>query len=498
MGARLASHAQPKADVQRDVEAAARAPVLGSEQLELRLRQEVARALRYRRELALLCVQIVEGKASAEHAALIADTMRFVDIVGWDGAGEFIVLLPETGAAADVPARRLLDALTARGVPARVGLVRCPEDASDAPALMRGARDVASRAEPGRPQALDASQAAELTVAGQSIVAADPKTRRLFELVRDLAQSDLAVLVEGETGVGKEVVARALHEWSSRSGAPFVAMNCAAMPETLLESELFGYERGAFSGAESAKPGLLESASGGVVFLDEIGEASPRTQAELLRVLETRQARRLGSLREYAVDVRFVAATNRDLASEVQRGTFRRDLLYRLNAAMLQVPRLVERPLDIPVLLRRQLEISCRQRDRFVPTFDGPTLEALLRHDWPGNVRELRNVVDFALAVCSGDRIGPAALPASVLQHTPWAGRELATGPTAGPQASLEAPRPCLADEVRELEERRMREALEHCDGVRVRAAEWIGMPLRTFVTKLKQYGLQDVGRAEE
>jgi DNA-binding NtrC family response regulator len=312
---------------------------------------------------------------------------------------------------------------------------------------------------------------------------------KVYGLLERLAASTLPVLVLGESGVGKENAAYAVHHWSRRRG-PFVAVNCAALPENLVESELFGHEKGAFTGALTAKTGLFESAAGGTVFLDEVGELSPAVQAKMLRLLENKTVMRVGDTRERAIDVRVVAATNRAIDDEVAAGRFRQDLYFRLGGATVLLPPLRDRRSEIPVLARAFLARAGTAAGR--PSMDiGPAaMRALLAHDWPGNVRELRNTIEYIVATAPDDNVEPTDLPERL------GGDPIA--PDVAPAASalpLTAPAPPttfrpIADEVRELEIRRMREALVAAGGVKTRAAALIDMPIRTFNFKLRQYRL--------
>jgi DNA-binding NtrC family response regulator len=240
---------------------------------------------------------------------------------------------------------------------------------------------------------------------GYGLVTADPAMKELMATVARVAPSELSVLIQGESGTGKELVARAIHAASPRARFPFVAVNCAAMAESLLESELFGHERGAFTGAVSRAPGLFEVADRGVLFLDEVGEITPAVQVKLLRAVETREIRRVGSSRSVRVDVRIVSATNKDVKAEAQAGRFREDLYYRLNGITIRLPPLRERPGDVPLLARHFL-------DRFGPRkqLTPRALEVLSRYAWPGNVRELQMVVQRAALLASGDTIDAESL----------------------------------------------------------------------------------------
>lgn len=329
-----------------------------------------------------------------------------------------------------------------------------------------------------------------VTLGSSVSLLADPAMIRLYELLRRLARSALPILITGETGTGKENAALAVHHFSSRSSGPMVSINCAAIPENLFESELFGHLRGSFSGATTDKPGRLEIASGGTVFLDEVGELPLPAQAKLLRALETGMVMPVGGVRERKIDCRLVAATNRDLEAEGRAGNFREDLYFRLAAATVTLPPLRERQSEIPLLAQRFLDDACRKLGRPSLKLAETTRSLLMRHPFPGNVRELRNLIDYCAATVTEDQIQPFHLPQ----------RFAAPSITSQTKASLstETPPPesaafrNIADEVQELEKRRMREALEATSGNQKRAAQLIGMPLRTFVSKLKQYGLRD------
>ena len=298
-------------------------------------------------------------------------------------------------------------------------------------------------------------------------VTGDPRTLEVLALVDRVAAADVAVLVTGESGTGKELVARRLHARSPRAGGPFVALNAAALPESLAESELFGHERGSFTGADRARAGRFEEASGGTLFLDEVGELSPALQAKLLRVLEDRRVRRLGSERDVPVDVRVVAATNRDLAREAESGSFRRDLFFRLAVVPVALPPLRERPGDIP-LLAGHLVTSLAARHRVpVPELTPGALDALARHDWPGNVRELRNALERAVVVRGGQ-----AIRAEDVQ----------------PSVALAAPALTLDEETRQREA--ALEALRLSGGNRDAAARRLGISVRTLYYRLRRWGL--------
>ena len=288
----------------------------------------------------------------------------------------------------------------------------------------------------------------------------DPAMKRLYDVAARVARGTIGVLITGETGAGKEVLAEYVHRSSPRAEAPLVRVNCAAISESLIESELFGHDRGAFTGAVRERAGLIEAAAGGTVLLDEIGELSPPVQAKLLRVLEERRVMRVGSTHARSVDVRFVAATNRDLAADVEAGRFRRDLYFRVAGAVLAIPPLRARPTEIEWLAR----VFLGGRD-----ISSAAMAALRAHPWPGNVRELKSVIERALLVAD-DAI---------------AVDDLALGTVAAPQGAG-----ALPAELDMLERSRIVEALERCLGNQTRAAALLGMPRRTLVKRLAKYGI--------
>jgi transcriptional regulator with PAS, ATPase and Fis domain len=383
---------------------------------------------------------------------------------------------------------------------ARAGLVICPADGIDPDNLLTGARQSARTAEPGG-VSLFSENVTRIVCGEHHIILADPKMKRLFDLIRSLAASDIPVLISGETGSGKELVAQAIHAFSSRREKKFISINCAAVSPALLESELFGYVKGAFTGATNSKVGLFEGANGGTVFLDEISESLPRTQAELLRVLETKKIRRVGAIEEREIDIRIVAATNRNLEQEVDDDRFRKDLYYRLNAASLVVPPLRDRLLDIPVLSRTFLGAQRRQLGKDAMIISDGAMHRLRMHSWPGNVRELKNSMEYLASVVQGPTLEESDLHENIMQSTANKPRmsprsSKSAGPADAPSAITKESKPHsfrkLSDEIRELERTRIEQALDAAGGVRVRAAEMIGMPLRTLVTKIKLYGLAD------
>jgi DNA-binding NtrC family response regulator len=306
-------------------------------------------------------------------------------------------------------------------------------------------------------------------------------------LERAAKASASTVLIHGETGSGKELMARYLHEKSARAGGPFVELNCSAIPEQLLESELYGHERGAFTDAKRFKKGLFELADRGTLFLDEIGEMAPQLQAKLLRVLETRTFRRVGGAADITVDVRVVAATHRDLTKLVSEGRFREDLYFRLNVVPVHVPALRERVADIPPLVEHFVARFCRELGRPTAKLHPAALERLLQYRWPGNVRELRNVIERVLLLEADDEIRPEHLPPEMSGHAQAGGGHGGGGAAASDPFPAGAVRP-----LAELEKMAIEHALRVCEGNKTRAASLLGIARQTLRTKLKEYAIAD------
>jgi DNA-binding NtrC family response regulator len=317
----------------------------------------------------------------------------------------------------------------------------------------------------------------------ENLVGTGPAMRKVFEVIQKVAETDLSVLIRGESGTGKELVAQALHDASGRRARPFVAVNCAAINRELVESELFGHEKGAFTGADARRAGRFEAADGGTIFLDEIGDMAPETQAKVLRVLQERSFERVGGAKPIEVDVRVVAATHRDLEADVKDGRFREDLYYRLKVVEVEIPPLRERREDLPLLVARFLEQVAERLGRERKPISEVALTRLARHPWPGNVRELRNVVEQAAVMASGDEIDEEDLRLDDSISLPARSATPAHAATFTDAKKLA---------VEQFEREYLLRALRQNDGNISRTAEAIGMVRQSLQQKIRELGLRD------
>ncbi len=313
-----------------------------------------------------------------------------------------------------------------------------------------------------------------------NIIGESKAMQDVFSLMKRVANTPTTVLISGESGTGKELVARGLHRAGARANAPFVSINCGAVPENLLESELFGYEKGAFTGAYFLKEGKFEFANGGTLFLDEIGEMSLNLQVKLLRVLQEHEFQRIGGNKDIKVDVRILAATNKDLKEEVDAGTFRGDLYFRLNVVHIQVPPLRERRADIPLLTAHFIQKFAEKLGRRITQVDSDVMASLYRYSWPGNVRELENVIERAIVLCKNKVIKQDDLPAEI-KNSPE------TRESLDHLISWEKP---LAETLDNIEEQIIRQALTKAGNVQAQAAKNLGISRSNLQYKMKKYGM--------
>ncbi len=446
--------------------------------LEGRLGEECARSARSGAPFCHARVHAVRPADRERVGEILAGSLRSADVVGESAPGQLQALLVDVGAA---EARTVIDRVRARceqaGLEVRVGMACYPGEGTTAEQLSGLAWERATTAPGLGPTAMD----------------------RVRELIQQVAPATISVLIRGETGTGKELCAEMLHRLSPRAQKPLTRVNCAAFTETLLESELFGHEKGAFTGAQSAKVGLIEATSGGTLFLDEIGELSPGMQSKLLRVLESRELRRVGGLESRPVDVRFVAATHRALQDDIEKGRFRQDLFFRLSGVTISLPPLRMRPEAIEGLAHAFLARACHQARRPTIGFSAEALATLREHPFPGNVRELRNAVERAmlfagdglidvrhLGLALGDDAepSPTLLPRSRPAATPSPDRAATIPPAAPPSPTA------LHDEVARLEKERILQALADCGGNQTRAARLLGIARGTLQSRMDAFGI--------
>jgi two-component system, NtrC family, response regulator AtoC len=443
---------------------------------EGRLEEECDKAASSGRVFAVLRLHVAPGTSPEAVGEIVSPHVRPGDVFASYGPDEYEMILFEHDAKrVDDFGARIVGRLGAGGVGARTGVAFFPADARSADGLIaRACERVQGRNVSGAPTADDID------------IRFGPEMRRVHLLAKRAAVSNINVLVVGETGVGKEVLAEIIHGLSPRAQKPFVRINCAALSPTLFEAELFGHDRGAFTDAREAKPGLLETAEGGTVLLDEIGELPLPLQAKLLRVIETREVMRVGAIKPRTIDVRFLAATNRVLEDEVARGAFRQDLYYRLNGISLLIPPLRSRVDEIEPLAQSFVENAAKRSERPAPILSPAAMKLLLSYAWPGNIRELRNTIERALLLSTGDSITPEDLPLEKMRGTPVSMERV---PETAPRVAHTFAAAALDEESR-LDYERIVESLSLCSGNQTRAAKLLGMSRRTFCARLKAYNI--------
>ena len=442
---------------------------------EGRLREQCARQDRAEGGFALVRLRFDEPLIWHRAIPLIDQHVRLPDLFAAYGPQDYEILLFETNAAqAAEKLQGMLGVLKVLGIPTRAGIAAYPRNGRTADALMAAANQRL------RPQS---------SAAPETFRPGDPSMQEVERLATRAAKSTINVLILGETGVGKEVMANLVHRHSPRAGGPFLALNCAGITESLIESELFGYEKGAFTGAVQARRGLLEAASGGTLFLDEVGEMPPSVQPRLLRAIANREILPVGATKPRPIDVRILAATNRNLEEEVAKGNFRQDLYYRLNSIVLEIPPLRERRGEIPVLCQAFLQETAQGLGREPPALSPRAAELFQKYGWPGNIRELRNVIERAVVLCEGDQVDLEHLPVSRMQRPTEQARPVET--SGGTSSTMLIPAAPADLNPTELGERKqMIEALAKHVWNQSRAAKYLGMSRRTFSNKLTRFNI--------
>ncbi|HEY0481009.1 MAG TPA: sigma 54-interacting transcriptional regulator [Kofleriaceae bacterium] len=430
---------------------------------EARLAAEVDRSVRYHRPVTVALIRIANDAILDQ----IERAIRPMDLIADDAGDDYLVILPELGREdGGAAVQRLLDFARAANVQATAATALCPDDGTTVETLigvlragLRTGRVPRAPAPKGTPVVLD------------------PAMQRVYTLVERIADTSMTVLILGETGVGKELVCEAIHQRSSRRERPLIKLNCAALPESLLESELFGYERGAFTGADKRKVGFFEAADGGTLFLDEIGDMPLPLQAKLLRVLERKIITRVGGTSEVATDARLIAATHRNLDADVRSGRFRQDLLFRIGGFTIAVPPLRDRPAEIIPLAEHFVRTAAAEQARVPPALTDDARDALAGYDWPGNVRELRNALERAL-VLAADAITAADLPERLHDASHRVRPPVASGAD-------------VRGQLAEVERAAIVAALDAESGNQTRAARRLGLSRRALIYKMEKYGLK-------
>jgi two-component system, NtrC family, response regulator AtoC len=494
---------------------ASRARVADSEAFEGRLAAELDRVTRYHRRAAVVALRIAGGELGRDVGKevskdvnedvidALATLVRPMDLLAEIGGHQFALLAPELSRdEVEVVMRRFIEEARALHTDVRVGIAMAPEDGVSAEELIGASRSAlrAARA----PGAL-MHPPPRTPVAPSELVVIDPAMKHLYATLERIAAASITVLVFGETGVGKELVVERLHRASPRREHPLIKLNCASLPETLLESELFGHERGAFTGADRRKLGFFEAAHGGTLFLDEIGEMPLSLQAKLLRVLERKHITRVGGTQELPVDVRVVAATHRDLDAEVRAGRFREDLYFRIAGFTVYVPALRDRKADLLPLAEHFLRKVAAENGQVAPQLDDSARAALARHDWPGNVRELKNAMERAQVLQTSGTISVEHLPERLIGSAMGAAIGAAMGAAMGASSGAGArsaaiPAGPVGNVVGEgrfrtqlalIEHSAIAEALEAAGGNQTHAAARLGISRRTLIYKMEKLGLK-------
>lgn len=474
---------------------------------ETRLIEELDRAARYKRNVSILMIgPKLEAKELKEKiddlsqryptvVNYLQNVIRGMDLLAHYGKYELELLLPETNKEqAVILAERITqEAKFDKDVAISVGVTSFPEDGKTADILIEKSRKALLIARDKKSDRVVqiTEDARRLMLSGtKEIIVRSEKMKELFDLVERIAKSTITVLIQGETGVGKEVVAEAIHSKSDRANKPLVCLNCAALTETLLESELFGHEKGSFTGADQTKIGLFETANGGTIFLDEIGEMPQKTQAKLLRVLQAKKIMRVGSNKEIDTDVRVVAATNRKLEEQVEKKLFREDLFYRLNAATITIPPLRERKEEIPYLATTFVKQCCDENGLPKKELTPEALDVLMKYSWPGNIRELRNTIERSVVISEGETIFKEALTSRLTSEYP-AEKPNHSQSLDDMDGSSETVVGDMKEIVSTYEKDIILNALKKAQWNQTKASELLNVPRRTLVSKIKKYKIK-------
>ncbi|MCB0325993.1 MAG: sigma 54-interacting transcriptional regulator [Bdellovibrionales bacterium] len=475
---------------------------------ETRLHEELDRASRYKRDLSVLMISpAIDPKEILDKAKLLSDhypdvvekirgIIRTMDLLAHYGKYELELLLPETSKkdALILAERILADATFGKDENLSIGMASFPEDGRTPDILLERSRLALKKArteKKTKPVVDLAEERHRLILSNEKeVIVRSEKMKELFDVIERIAKSTITVLIQGETGVGKEVVAETIHTKSDRSKDPLVCVNCAALTETLLESELFGHEKGSFTGADQTKIGLFESANGGTIFLDEIGEMPLKTQAKLLRVLQAKKIMRVGSNKEINTDVRIIAATNRKLEKQVEEKNFREDLFYRLNAATLTIPPLRERKKEVPYLVQTFIKECCEENGIDNKDISPDALDILMKYSWPGNIRELRNTVERAVVISEGETIYKEALTSRLTSDVD---QITSSSSIDNLDAAVDSTMVGDMKEVIAAYERDLIiNALKKTQWNQTKASEILNVPRRTLVSKIKKYKIKE------
>jgi diguanylate cyclase (GGDEF)-like protein len=475
---------------------------------ETRLNEELDRASRYKRPLSILMIgpklDLHELKESTKDLSqryptvvnYLQKVIRAMDLLAHYGQYELELLLPETNKeqAITLAERITQETKFDKDCPISVGVASFSEDGKTADILIEKSRQalkIARDKKSDRVAQIKEDANRLMLLDKKEVIIRSEKMRELFELVDRIAKSTITVLIQGETGVGKEVVAEAIHAKSDRVNKPLVCVNCAALTETLLESELFGHERGSFTGADQTKIGLFETANGGTIFLDEIGEMPLKTQAKLLRVLQAKKIMRVGSNKEIDTDVRVVAATNRKLEEQVEKKLFREDLFYRLNAATITIPPLRERKDEIPYLVNSFIKECCEENGLPKKELSPEALDVLMKYSWPGNIRELRNTIERSVVISEGETIFKEALTSKLTSEYP-SDKPHHTSTIDSMSNEMDS---TVVGDMKEIvstyEKDIILNALKKSQWNQTKASEILNVPRRTLVSKIKKYKIK-------